>query len=143
MSSNSINNTSSANNSTSSINTSTISSANTSTSSANPFTTSSANPSTTSSANSVNAPVTTPAEWNENTIRLLINQRKHRNVEYHQIIGRSRVAFWESVARRINRSANTDFDWKQCKRKFQNLVSTYYVSIDNLICKNKCVYHTY
>jgi hypothetical protein len=31
--------------------------------------------------------------------------------------------------RRINRSEGTNFDGDQCKRKFQNLVSAYYVSI--------------
>jgi hypothetical protein len=67
-------------------------------------------------------------EWTKNQIRLLINQRKHRNIEYYRIIGRSRRDFWNSVARRINRSEGTNFSGKQCKRKFQNLVSTYYVS---------------
>ena len=33
------------------------------------------------------AAVTVPAIWNENTINLLINQRKHRNVEFHRLIG--------------------------------------------------------
>src|SRR5271154_1416560 len=50
------------------------------------------------------AAVTVPATWNENTINLLINQRKHRNVEFHRLIG-GKTEFWESVARRINRSA--------------------------------------
>lgn len=67
-------------------------------------------------------------EWTESQIRLLINQRKHRNQEYHRIVGRSRRGFWDSVARRINRSEGTNFNGDQCKRKFQNLVSTYYVS---------------
>jgi len=73
------------------------------------------------------AAVTVPAIWNENTINLLINQRKHRNVEFHRLIG-GKTEFWESVARRINRSAGTTFTGMQCKRKFQNMVSTYYVS---------------
>jgi hypothetical protein len=70
---------------------------------------------------------TAPAVWTENTINLLINQRKHRNVEFHRIIG-GKSEFWASVARRINRSADTTFTGMQCKRKFQNMVSTYYVS---------------
>src|SRR5271154_3578829 len=72
------------------------------------------------------AAVTVPATWNENTINLLINQRKHRNVEFHRLIGR-KTKFWESVARRINRIAGTTFTGMQCKRKFQNMVSMYYV----------------
>ena len=67
-------------------------------------------------------------EWTESQVRMLINQRKYRNNEYHRIIGRSRREFWNSVARRINRREVTSFSGEQCKRKFQNLVSTYYVS---------------
>jgi hypothetical protein len=70
----------------------------------------------------------TGSEWNEQTIRLLIDQRKHRNREYYQIIGRSRRRYWDSIARRINRVANSDFTGIQCKRKFNSLVSRYYVS---------------
>ena len=73
-------------------------------------------------------PATPPATWNEWEIRLLIDQRKYRNHEYHQIIGRSRTMFWESVARRINRAAGSNFTGKQCRRKFDNLVSIYKVS---------------
>ena len=70
-----------------------------------------------------------PVEWTERQIRLLIDQRKYRNEEYYRIVGRSRRGFWDSVARRINRSKGTNFYGNQCKRKFQNLVSAYYVSI--------------
>ena len=66
--------------------------------------------------------------WNERSIRLLIDQRKHRNREYYQIIGRSRRRYWDSIARRINRVVNSDFTGIQCKRKFNSLVSRYYVS---------------
>jgi Iap family predicted aminopeptidase len=72
------------------------------------------------------------SEWNEQTIRFLINQRKHRNREYYQIIGRSRKDYWASIARRINREANTQFTGCQCRRKFHKLVSHYYVS--KLVC---------
>src|SRR5277367_6767410 len=73
------------------------------------------------------AAITVPAIWNENIINMLINQRKHRNVEFHRLIG-EKTEFWESVARRINRSAGTTFMGMQCKRKFQNMVSMYYVN---------------
>ena len=66
--------------------------------------------------------------WNEQEVQLLINQRQNRNVEYHQVVGRSRATFWNSVARRINRSVGSNFTGVQCKRKFENLVSIYYVS---------------
>ena len=66
--------------------------------------------------------------WNEQEVQLLINQHQNRNVEYHQVVGRSRAAFWSSVARRINRSVRSNFTGLQCKRKFENLVSIYYIS---------------
>src|SRR2546421_12398884 len=37
--------------------------------------------------------------WNEQEVQLLINQHQNRNVKYHQVVGRSRVAFWNSVTR--------------------------------------------
>jgi hypothetical protein len=75
-----------------------------------------------------NTTTDTGSEWNERSIRLLINQRKYQNREYYEIIGRSRRNYWESIARRINREAGTNFTGNKCKRKFNNLVSHYYVS---------------
>ena len=75
-----------------------------------------------------NTTTDTGSEWNERSIRLLINQRKYRNREYYEIIGRSRRNYWKSIARRINREAGTNFTGNKCKRKFNNLVSHYYVS---------------
>lgn len=69
-----------------------------------------------------------PITWNEREVRLLIDQRKNRNLEYYQTIGRSRVPFWDSVARRINRSVGSNFTGVQCKRKFENLVMAYRVN---------------
>src|SRR4051812_17933416 len=37
------------------------------------------------------------SEWYEQMIRFLINQRKHRNREYYQIIRRSRKDYWASI----------------------------------------------
>jgi mevalonate pyrophosphate decarboxylase len=86
----------------------------------------------TTTTNNTNSTTTTlnatPVTWNEQEIRLLIDQRKHRNTEYHQIIGRSRKSFWDSVARRINRAVGSHFRGKHCRQKFQNLVTAYYVS---------------
>lgn len=66
--------------------------------------------------------------WSDQEVRLLINQRRNRNIEYHETLGRSRTAFWNSVARRINRSVGSSFNGEQCRRKFDNLVQAYYVS---------------
>lgn len=71
--------------------------------------------------------------WNEQEIEELINQRRYRNIEYHRIVGRSRSNFWSSVARRINRTCVSRSSGKQCRTKFQNLVSIYYVSKNNNI----------
>src|SRR5436853_2718173 len=81
-----------------------------------------------------NTTTDTGSEWNERTIRLLINQRKYRNREYYEIIGCSRRNYWKSIARRINREAGTNFTENKCKRKFNNLVSHYYVSKHKKIC---------
>ena len=67
-------------------------------------------------------------QWTYQEIRLLIDQRKNRNIEYYRIIGRSRLAYWDSIARRINRVTGSNFNGNQCKRKFKNLVATYNVS---------------
>jgi hypothetical protein len=75
-----------------------------------------------------NTTINTESDWTEQTIQLLINQRKYRNREYYQIIGRSRKNYWESISRRINREAGSNFTGIQCRRKFNNLVSHYYVS---------------
>ena len=55
--------------------------------------------------NNMNRRTRQRVEWSEEEIRLLINQRRHRNLEYYRTPGRSRTAFWNSVARRINRFA--------------------------------------
>ena len=78
--------------------------------------------------NNMNRRTRQRVEWSEEEIRLLINQRRHRNLEYYRTPGRSRTAFWNSVARRINRSAGSNFTGNQCKRKFKNLVTMYNVS---------------
>jgi Myb/SANT-like DNA-binding domain len=83
---------------------------------------------TNTNINTDNTTTDTGSEWNERTIRLLINQRKHRNGEYYGIIGRSRKNYWNSIARRINRDAGSSFTGNQCRRKFNNLVTHYYVS---------------
>jgi len=67
-------------------------------------------------------------EWTEEHIRFLIDQRKSRNDEYHKILGRSRVDFWNDVARRINRHFGTIYTGEQSHQKFANLVKNYNVS---------------
>src|SRR6266511_3472954 len=66
----------------------------------------------------------TTVNWLKHEINYLINQRRFRNVEYHQIIGRNgKKEFWNSIAKRMHRELDTDFTGRQCNSKFQNLVS--------------------
>ncbi|CAJ0754102.1 333_t:CDS:2 [Entrophospora sp. SA101] len=67
-------------------------------------------------------------DWTDAQTRILINERKNRNVEYHNL-GRDRLPFWESIAIKINEEHNTHFDGYQCKKKFTNLIRDY-----NLMC---------
>src|SRR6266542_950993 len=57
----------------------------------------------------------TTVNWLEYEVNYLINQRRFRNVEYHQIIGRNgKREFWSSVARRMHRELGSDFTGRQC-----------------------------
>ncbi|CAG8718303.1 627_t:CDS:2 [Ambispora leptoticha] len=63
-------------------------------------------------------------EWTDTQIRILIDERRNRNEEYHNF-GRNRIGFWNSIATRINQEHNTSFNGHQCKEKFSNLVRDY------------------
>ncbi|CAG8576753.1 12258_t:CDS:2 [Acaulospora morrowiae] len=63
--------------------------------------------------------------WTDDQLRLLINERKNKNTEYHDIPGSSRVDFWNSMANTINDRFGTSYTGHQCKNRFQNLVRDY------------------
>jgi hypothetical protein len=66
--------------------------------------------------------------WNDPEIRLLVDERRNRNVEYWEIAGcNSKVAFWTSVVGIINSKFRKIYTAQQCKEKFQNLVREYKV----------------
>ncbi len=67
--------------------------------------------------------------WTNDQLRLLINERKSRNIEYHNIVGSSRVDFWNEIANKINEEFRTNYTGHQCKDKFRNLVNSHNVSI--------------
>ena len=68
-------------------------------------------------------------DWNDSQIRELINERRNRNIEYHGLAkGRQKRAFWDDVARKINRQHNASFTGDQCHNKFLNLTRAYNVS---------------
>jgi hypothetical protein len=54
--------------------------------------------------------------------------------------GRSRVEFWESIARRIQRRFHTRFMAQQCERKWRNLVRDFNVSKRIIIINIKIKY---
>jgi hypothetical protein len=70
--------------------------------------------------------------WTDAESDYIVLQRRRRNVEFHNIPGRSRARFWESVARRFNRhfgrKGRRRYTGRQCEQKWRNLVSDYRVS---------------
>ena len=62
-----------------------------------------------------------PSDWNDIEERLLINERKTRNAEYHALRkGRPKRAFWDNIAQKINRQHRRTFTGDQCHNKFLN-----------------------
>ena len=41
------------------------------------------------------------AQWDDPMVDMLIDERRRRNDDYHNLYGRSRQDFWSSVARRF------------------------------------------
>ena len=62
------------------------------------------------------------AEWTNAQIRILIDERRNRNDDFHDL-GRDRKSFWNSIAVNINRETGTAFNGYQCKEKFSNLIT--------------------
>ena len=74
-----------------------------------------------------------PILWTDRESDYLIRQRRHCNDEFHNILGRSRARFWESVARRVNRHFHLcrrrrRYTGRQCEQKWRNLLRDYRVS---------------
>ncbi|POG58866.1 hypothetical protein GLOIN_2v1727115 [Rhizophagus irregularis DAOM 181602=DAOM 197198] len=67
------------------------------------------------------------AEWTHAEIRTLIDERRTRNDEFHNL-GRNRERFWGTIASKINQENGISFSGHQCKEKFSNLVWDYNVS---------------
>ncbi|PKC55327.1 hypothetical protein RhiirA1_503824 [Rhizophagus irregularis] len=69
------------------------------------------------------------AEWADTQIRTLIDERRTRNDEFHNL-GRNRKIFWNSIADKINQENRTSLNGYQCKEKFSNLVRDYNAMCD-------------
>ncbi|CAG8731475.1 15403_t:CDS:2 [Cetraspora pellucida] len=59
--------------------------------------------------------------WEDAHVRLLVDERKNRNDEFH-LIRKKKAPFWNSVAEKINNKFNTTYTGKQCTEKFSQLV---------------------
>ncbi|RIA79120.1 hypothetical protein C1645_882821 [Glomus cerebriforme] len=67
-------------------------------------------------------------EWDEQT-RILIDERKNGNVEYHQTPKRNKRLFWEKIAEKLNQTYNTNyFTREDCNKKFLTLTRAYYTA---------------
>lgn len=66
--------------------------------------------------------------WGEAETDYLVEERRRRNHEYHNVYRRSKVEFWESVSRKIRRRYGSRFTARQCEGKFRNLIKEYKVS---------------
>ena len=75
--------------------------------------------------------MSTRITWTDAEMDFLVNERRRRNVQYHNTYRGDKTEFWRNVAQRINRAFNRRFSGRQCEQKWRNLVSDYGVSISN------------
>ncbi|UZO07963.1 uncharacterized protein OCT59_028231 [Rhizophagus irregularis] len=70
------------------------------------------------------------AQWSEEQTRMLIDERKNGNEEYHRTSIRNKRNFWEDIANEINRVNNTNyFTGEDCNKKFLALTRAYYTTV--------------
>ena len=67
-------------------------------------------------------------EWSESEIHALIDIRKKRNEDYYRIFGRSKIQFWNEVAKEIYEELESKFTGIQCREKFKHVIREYEVS---------------
>ncbi|CAB5166623.1 hypothetical protein RhiirA5_477251 [Rhizophagus irregularis] len=68
-------------------------------------------------------------EWNAEQTRILIDERKMGNEEYHQTPKRCKKIFWEEIAEKLNENYNTNyFTGEACNKKFLSLTRAYYTT---------------
>ena len=68
-------------------------------------------------------------EWSDTQLRLLINERKQRNAEYHATPNKKKQYFWDNIANKLNEQENTNFFLgKMCQNKFSSLTKAFNVS---------------
>ena len=67
--------------------------------------------------------------WNDDQVRMLIDERKESNEQYHLLSGGSKRAWWNTTAGKINQRYRTSFTGQQAAEKFHGLVSSCKVNI--------------
>ncbi|RIA83166.1 hypothetical protein C1645_834239 [Glomus cerebriforme] len=65
-------------------------------------------------------------EWSDAQLRLLINERKQRNFEYHATPNKKKQDFCDDIASKLNEQENTNFFLgKDCQKKFLSLTKAF------------------
>jgi len=68
-------------------------------------------------------------EFSDTQLRILIDERKNRNAEYHATTNKKKYIFWNEIAEKINDQENTNyFTGEACHKKFLSLMKAFYVS---------------
>ena len=65
--------------------------------------------------------------WTDRQLRVLINERKNENNNFHELSGNMKHNFWKGLASKINLEFGTTYTGRQCKEKFNGLVRAYKV----------------
>ena len=68
-------------------------------------------------------------EFSDAQLRVLIDERKNRNAEYHSTTNKKKYLFWNEIAEKLNVQENTNyFTGDECHKKFLSLTKAFYVS---------------
>ncbi|CAB4374877.1 unnamed protein product [Rhizophagus irregularis] len=68
-------------------------------------------------------------EFSDAQLRTLIDERKHRNAEYHAITNKKKYLFWDEIAEKLNDQENTNyFTGEACHKKFLGLTKAFYTA---------------
>ena len=67
-------------------------------------------------------------DWDDNEVKLLIDERRNRNKEYWFMLERLKLPFWKNVAEKIKEKFNTDITAMQYQAKFKGMVKDCKVS---------------
>jgi hypothetical protein len=67
-------------------------------------------------------------DWDDNEVKLLIDERRSRNEEYWFMLGRSKLPFWQNIAEKIKEEFNMDVTAVQCQAKFKGMIKDCKVS---------------